>query len=463
MRKRKITLVFLILFSLSSLSMRASMEEPQLIWKFKANDEIKSSPAIYGNTIYVSSMDNHTYAIDSNSGELKWKFDTKNPIESSPVVVEGAIYIYSSSKIYCLDPERGTRKWEFTSTGKITAVKAHKNGVYIGTEYGYIYSLNTTGECMWRIDGDGKVLPMEIANNILYTPAGMNLYAIDGENGAIIWKYQTTGIICDKPLISNISNISNKTLYVVAGRGNLYALNAANGILLWSFRAGDTIAAAPEINGDTIYFGSNDHYVYALNASDGSLLWKTKLRDYAVLAFIKDGIIYVRSGWYIWTLNEKNGTSIWNYHATSQVIHPTIFNDILYVGEASGNLTALDAKTGEVKWQFKASNMISNAPIISKGYIYINSADGYTYALKTAITPAITPQPTPSQTSTPGFSPTPTIKATQTPTHTPTPSNITIISHTPVIIKEKSSQGFEFLLAVIAIFTLLYLRKKIRN
>ena len=57
-----------------------------LLWKFRTNALIHSSPAISSDgTIYIGSEDWYLYAIDSN-GKVMWKYKTSGAIYSSPAI-----------------------------------------------------------------------------------------------------------------------------------------------------------------------------------------------------------------------------------------------------------------------------------------------------------------------------------------------------------------------------------------
>ena len=52
--------------------------------------------------------------------------------------------------------------------------------------------------------------------------------------------------------------------------GNVYALDADGGALLWKFETRGPVWSSPLISGGTVYIGSNDNHVYALKAGGGT-------------------------------------------------------------------------------------------------------------------------------------------------------------------------------------------------
>ena len=80
-----------------------------------------SSPAVYGNKLFVLSQDGILYALDiDKNGELLWYFDVTEERgalsynSASPVVVDGLVYIVTENgKIFILDAETGEVELDF--------------------------------------------------------------------------------------------------------------------------------------------------------------------------------------------------------------------------------------------------------------------------------------------------------------------------------------------------------------
>ena len=43
---------------------------------------------------------------------------------------------------------------------------------------------------------------------------------------------------------------------------------------------------------------------------------------------------------------------------------------------------AIDASSGELRWQFQAQGRIASAPVAANGMVYVTSWDGYLYAIE---------------------------------------------------------------------------------
>jgi len=60
---------------------------------------------------------------------------------------------------------------------------------------------------------------------------------------------------------------------------------------------------------------------------------------------------------------------------------PAVWNNAVYFGSGDGNVYALDAATGALKWKFQTGDVVHASPAIVDGKLYIGSWDSYFYAL----------------------------------------------------------------------------------
>src|SRR5438309_1152012 len=82
--------------SLTGLASGSLENKLTLLWSFKTEKPVKSSPAIVGNRVYVGSDDGRLYAIDFAKGIKLWDFKTEGTVESSPLVMGNRVYVGSS-------------------------------------------------------------------------------------------------------------------------------------------------------------------------------------------------------------------------------------------------------------------------------------------------------------------------------------------------------------------------------
>jgi outer membrane protein assembly factor BamB len=77
----------------------------------------------------------------------------------------------------------------------------------------------------------------------------------------------------------------------------------------------------------------------------------------------------------------RDGRELWRFHAKPIESSPLYRRDVLYVASWDQHLYALDARTGKVRWTFRADDEPNSTPAYYKGRIYIGTNSGSLYAV----------------------------------------------------------------------------------
>lgn len=179
----------------------------------------------------------------------------------------------------------------------------------------------------------------------------------------------------------------------------------------WTFRTGGGVVSSPAAAGGTLYFGSNDQYLYAVDAASGTQRWKFRSRGRITSSpAVADGRVYFGSydgnfyavnaatgalAWKFATEGERrfSGTHLHGAEPATEVMpdpfdvflsSPAIASGIVYFGSGDGNIYALDAASGALRWKFHTGNVVHASPAIAQGILYVGSWDSYFYALDAA-------------------------------------------------------------------------------
>lgn len=182
---------------------------------------------------------------------------------------------------------------------------------------------------------------------------------------------------------TGMSQASDGTVYVSAC-GNLFAVNPDDGTIIWTFLGGDGSRSTPAIGDDgMIYWGFADTFVAITTTGAIEWGWTNLSLNYIFASspvVADDGSIYfVHDGLFAFS---ADGSFQWLY-PFSWFSHssPAIGSDgTIYVGSGDGNFYAF-APDGEIKWQRSIFTEDNSPSIGSDGTIYIgtNSATVYAY------------------------------------------------------------------------------------
>jgi eukaryotic-like serine/threonine-protein kinase len=227
------------------------------------------------------------------------------------------------------------------------------------------------------------------------------------------WTFRTAGPVLSSPAVAGGS------VFFGSNDHNLYAVDAATGQLRWKFASEGRISSSPAVAGGHVYFASFDGNFYALDAASGKPVWKFATGgerrfsgrhlhgadpaaevmpdpfDFFLSspALDADAVYFGSGDGNVYALDAARGTLRWKYH-TGNVVHasPAIAAGVVYVGSWDSYFYALDARSGALRWRFKTgedaaiSNQvgIQSSAVIADGTVYFGCRDSNLYALDAA-------------------------------------------------------------------------------
>ncbi len=180
--------------------------------------------------------------------------------------------------------------------------------------------------------------------------------------GRIRWKFQTGGQVIASPAVVD------GTAYVASTDGNLYAVGLESGALKWKLELGVRATASPAVDHGIIYLGTYSGRFYAVDALSGKLKWK-----FQTLGERRFAGKHLHG-------SEPAGETMpdpFDFYLSS----PAVSGGAVYFGSGDGNVYALDAATGALKWKFHTGDVVHASPAISNNTLFIGSWDSYFYAL----------------------------------------------------------------------------------
>jgi eukaryotic-like serine/threonine-protein kinase len=315
-----------------------------LVWKFQTEDEVRSSPVVVNDTVFIGSYDKHLYSLDARSGKQNWKVATDGGICVTPTVWKNLVMVGSEDfNVYGLQADNGQKAWTYATWQPVrSSPRVYGEALYVGSDDGFLHALDPrSGRQLWKFRA-WRPIRSSVGYDeglIYFGTEDEKLHALDAISGDEKWRHATMGAITSTPVVSN------GLVYFGSMDFCVYGLDAKMGWQAWSARTQGFVISSPCVVGDRVYVGSVDHHLYCLDAKSGRVMWK--------------------------------------FLAGEQITSsPAVSDGAVYFGCIDGAAYCVDIASGRQRWRFITNGPIPSSPAIADGVVYIGSMDGCVYALR---------------------------------------------------------------------------------
>jgi outer membrane protein assembly factor BamB len=284
---------------------------------------------------------------------------------AGPTLADDMLYLTTDNgEISAVNPDGFTVEWTFPATEEVVCADSPQPR---------------------KIDLDGIYGAAQVDDGQVYVGAyDGNVYALDRENGACNWVFET-----DDPIIGGLTLVEGD-LYVPSEDNSIYLLDSADGSQVASFDAGDSIWVTPLVDDGAVYITTVGGLAYALDADTLEPLWdepfsvKAGLISDPVIA--DDTLIVGGIGETLYALDAATGDEQWSFGGGNWFwAKPLVDGGVVYAPDLDGNLFALDLD-GSAVWPapFEAENSIRSSPVIVDGSLIVIDTKGNAYGVDTA-------------------------------------------------------------------------------
>jgi len=254
-----------------------------------------------------------------------------------------------------------------------------------------------------------------------------NIYCLNVKDGKLLWKISTQAPVVAAPVIEK------GIVYVGGSDGKFRAINLKTGELIWEFdNINSFVETKPLLYQEKVIFGAWDTYLYALNIKDGTLAWKWSNDNagqlYSPAACLpvasNNKIFIVAPDRFMTAIEAKTGQTVWrsNKHKVREAIGisedeksifarcmddtlfafssvsptqeliwstacgygydidpsmPTEKDGIIYFGTKNGYLFAIEAESGQLKYQFRVGvTVVNTVTPVNQNQVVLTDMDG---------------------------------------------------------------------------------------
>jgi len=263
----------------------------RLLWSRGLGSLSASSPAVVGQTVYVTLLSRfggveagRVVALNFYNGQIRWSRNLPSPSESSPLYDSGRLFFGSQDgTVYALNAANGSIAWTYRAAGAVKASPTLAYGaLYFGDYSGHVQAVSEqTGRRLWVSGSEGALL----GSGTFYSTAAViygrvflgntdgRIYAYDASTGRLDWAVQTGAYVYASPAVTDAPGLG-PTIYLGSYDGTFYALDARSGRIDWSYPAGGRISGSATIVGRVVYFADlGTHHTIGLGISTGRVLY----------------------------------------------------------------------------------------------------------------------------------------------------------------------------------------------
>lgn len=198
------------------------------------------------------------------------------------------------------------------------------------------------------------------------------VFALDSENGDIVWEDRVTGPIASAP------SIVDDVAYVSAMDGALTAFRLDDGRRLWQFSTGESpVESSPLFHDGLIYFGAWNGTVYAVD-TEGELAWSHQMSDQVKgsAALAGERILIGDYSGRISALDATSGEELWNYTGGARFYGgPAVSGNTAVIGDVGNAVIAIDVRDGSEIWRHTTADWVYGSPAIADGRVFIGAYD----------------------------------------------------------------------------------------
>ncbi len=319
-----------------------------VIWKYKTDDEVKSSPVIVDGLVFVGSSDENIYAIDLASGQKVWSYKTTDAAEATPCVVEDSVYIGSlDGFLYALDAENGSLRWKYETDGQIP------------------------GAANWTRSPDGDLW-------ILVGSYDNMLHCLDSKDGSVVWTYETDNYINGSPAVDD-----QKTVFGGCD-ALIHVVSLVDGSKVSDIDSGSYIAASAAFLDGQVYVGNYENVFIRADIDAGKIIWEYKESDspfFSSPAVDESVVVFGGRDSKVHCVGREDGKVVWTFKTLDEVdSSPVICGDKVVIGSLDGRLYVLRLSDGTKVWSYETGQPITSSPAVAGGIVVVGCDDGYVYA-----------------------------------------------------------------------------------
>jgi outer membrane protein assembly factor BamB len=248
-------------------------------WSQGAPASLSSPVIVVGQSVIVASEDLHLYNFDKTTGNQRWRRQFSNVIRHAIAVQQPFIFVVDSDgNLFSLIDQGNSIgvNWDVKLPSQPrSAPNLQGNFLFVAGTNNVLYAIDrNNGSIVWSISTPGNNLQYPIVGNQLLYVGNNSLRAVDiYDNGATVWeRTDIFSSVSAQPVYSQPGVLTLAEVYAADANGRIYALDANTGKELWTYVGNERVDMLA-LDRSNLYMIGNG-FVKAVARNNGAFLWR---------------------------------------------------------------------------------------------------------------------------------------------------------------------------------------------
>jgi len=254
---------------------------------------------------------------------------------------------------------------------------------------GHVYSFNVaSGELQWKLAFEKGVAtsPLLVGDCVVAVTAVGEVVAIDAKSGKVVWRKAPAGALQSLTSIPSPAAAGTR-IFVADNTDKIFALDATTGATVWR----GTLAARPNtalvVVGSSVVVGTADGYLNWIASDSGKVRKRMRLeegRPYGTPILASPLLFVLAAGTKgnLLALDAESGAVRWKQETPKEwtTYRPLVAGANVIVGDEDKNLCAFDRASGAMRWCRSVGQVPRGLGIGNDGNLYVGSLSGVVQA-----------------------------------------------------------------------------------
>lgn len=278
-----------------------------------------------------------------------------------------------------------TQQWSVTLPGASSYPLIVNGMVFVTAADGKLYALNqATGSIIWSRALGGESAPEGLAydrGQVFAVSFDGDLTAFDPSTGSINWTAHPPG----EYFVTASPTAADGIVYMAGAGSGLSAIRESDGRRLWSQRVSGE-GSSPAVDGQAVFVTYACQGAFAFARTSGDPLWGRQALcsgGGGRTPVVADGTVFARdsAGYDNLMLSASTGAQLGTFSAGPA---PAIGGGVAFMLSDSTLRALTRSGQGATAWQFTGDGSLENASLVVGSVMFVSSSAGQLYALDAA-------------------------------------------------------------------------------